>query len=78
VQVETTMLLMPALIAETELLSFISRHHLQGWQRGGARSRRFRRRTPRCSAIGRDVPGTQLRVAGGAAADRAARALYDG
>jgi DNA-binding transcriptional LysR family regulator len=38
VQVETTMLLMlPALIAETGLLSFISRHHLQGWQRGGAR-----------------------------------------
>ncbi|WP_250194218.1 LysR family transcriptional regulator [Aquincola tertiaricarbonis] len=31
VQVETTMLLMlPALIAETGLLSFVSRHHLQG------------------------------------------------
>jgi hypothetical protein len=31
VQVESTMLLMlPALIAETGLLSFISRHHLQG------------------------------------------------
>ena len=38
VQVETTMLLMlPALIAETGLLSFISRHHLGVWQRGGAR-----------------------------------------
>jgi DNA-binding transcriptional LysR family regulator len=24
------------LIAESGLLSFISRHHLQGWQRGGA------------------------------------------
>ncbi len=35
VQVETTMLLMlPALIAETGLLSFISRHHLQGRQAG--------------------------------------------
>ena len=35
VQVETTMLLMlPALIAETGLLSFISRHHLQGRQVG--------------------------------------------
>lgn len=31
VQVESTMLLMlPTLIAETGLLSFISRHHLQG------------------------------------------------
>ena len=37
VQVESTMLLMlPALIAETGLLSFISRHHLEGRQ-GGAR-----------------------------------------
>ena len=35
VQVESTMLLMlPALIAETGLLSFISRHHLVGNQRG--------------------------------------------
>jgi DNA-binding transcriptional LysR family regulator len=35
VQVESTMLLMlPALIAETGLLSFISRHHLVGHQRG--------------------------------------------
>jgi DNA-binding transcriptional LysR family regulator len=35
VQVETTMLLMlPALIAETGLLSFISRHHLEGRQSG--------------------------------------------
>ena len=35
VQVESTMLLMlPALIAETGLLSFISRHHLAGRQRG--------------------------------------------
>ena len=35
VQVESTMLLMlPALIAETGLLSFISRHHLVGTQRG--------------------------------------------
>lgn len=35
VQVESTMLLMlPTLIAETGLLSFISRHHLQGKQRG--------------------------------------------
>jgi len=35
VQVESTMLLMlPALIAETGLLSFISRHHLAGSQRG--------------------------------------------
>ena len=35
VQVESTMLLMlPALIAETGLLSFISRHHLVGSQRG--------------------------------------------
>jgi DNA-binding transcriptional LysR family regulator len=34
VQVESTMLLMlPALIAETGLLSFISRHHLEGSQR---------------------------------------------
>jgi DNA-binding transcriptional LysR family regulator len=35
VQVESTMLLMlPALIAQTGLLSFISRHHLEGRQRG--------------------------------------------
>ena len=35
VQVESTMLLMlPALIAETGLLSFISRHHLAGGKRG--------------------------------------------
>jgi DNA-binding transcriptional LysR family regulator len=35
VQVETTLLLMlPALIAETGLLSFISRHHLEGRQSG--------------------------------------------
>jgi hypothetical protein len=35
VQVESTMLLMlPALIAETGLLSFISRHHLAGRQNG--------------------------------------------
>jgi len=35
VQVESTMLLMlPALIAETGLLSFISRHHLAGSKRG--------------------------------------------
>jgi len=35
VQVESTMLLMlPALIAETGLLSFISRHHLEGRQTG--------------------------------------------
>jgi DNA-binding transcriptional LysR family regulator len=35
VQVESTMLLMlPALIAQTGLLSFISRHHLQGKQSG--------------------------------------------
>jgi len=35
VQVESTMLLMlPALIAETGLLSFISRHHLAGSRRG--------------------------------------------
>src|SRR4029079_14617712 len=35
VQVESTMLLMlPALIAETGLLSFISRHHLADSQRG--------------------------------------------
>jgi len=35
VQVETTMLLMlPTLIAETGLLSFISRHHLEGRQSG--------------------------------------------
>lgn len=37
VQVETTMLLMlPALIVETGLLSFISRHHLQANPRGAA------------------------------------------
>ena len=37
VQVESTMLLMlPALIAETGLLSFISRHHLAGGRRGAA------------------------------------------